>query len=163
MQRTTRLIARASAAVLIAVCACAAPAHADPEQPAQPLDPWAGLAYAVRDRAAAEQRLYSVVLAAHEAERSAHVVVEHHDSAPVDGDVFDALAGCESGSDPTTNTGNGFGGAFQFTGPTWDSMGTGYAHPWLAPYGVQKDAARRLQQRSGWGQWPSCARQLGLL
>ena len=28
---------------------------------------------------------------------------------------------------------------------------------------TQLQAAKRLQARSGWGQWPSCARRLGLL
>ena len=29
-------------------------------------------------------------------------------------------------------------------------------------YGTQLAAAQRLQARSGWGQWPHCARRLGL-
>lgn len=160
MHRTSRLLARASAALIVAVLACVAPAHAD-EHPVEPVDPWAGLTYAVRARAAAEQRWYVAVHDAHE-RAARHVDVVHHDSAPIDGDVFDALADCESDGDATTNTGNGFGGAFQFTPPTWDSMHTGYSDPWLAPYSVQKDAARRLQQRAGWGQWPRCSRELGL-
>lgn len=83
--------------------------------------------------------------------------------APASGDRFDALAQCESGGDPTTNTGNGYYGAFQFSKSTWDSMGTGIAYPHHASYEVQKDAAIRLQARSGWGQWPACSRKLGYL
>ena len=77
-------------------------------------------------------------------------------------DVWWSLALCESGGNPTTNTGNGYYGAFQFSAPTWWGVGeSGYAHQF--PYGHQLAAAQRLQARSGWGQWPSCARQLGLL
>ncbi len=76
------------------------------------------------------------------------------------GDHFDALAQCESGGDPTTNTGNGFYGAFQFTLSTWHSIGrTG--NPTDYSYGEQKAAAIDLQARSGWGQWPACSRRLG--
>lgn len=81
---------------------------------------------------------------------------------PVTGDVWYRLRLCESGNDYTKNTGNGFYGAYQFTISTWNSMGTGYSRADLAPPPVQDDAARRLQARSGWGQWPHCSSQLGL-
>lgn len=159
MQRTSRLCLRALTTVLV-VLACTAPARAD-EQPPAPIDPWAGLTYAVRARAAAEQHWYAAVAQQHESASRPRSTPAPRRVEP-SGDVFDALAACESGGDPTTNTGNGFGGAFQFTASTWRSMGTGYSVPWDAPYSVQKDAARRLQARSGWGQWPGCARKLGL-
>lgn len=78
------------------------------------------------------------------------------------GYVWGALADCESGG-RNVDTGNGYSGFFQFSDATWRSMGTGYARAVDAPYVVQLAAARRLQARSGFGQWPSCARQLGLL
>jgi hypothetical protein len=78
-------------------------------------------------------------------------------------DVWTRLANCESGGNPATTTGNGFYGAFQFTISTWNSMGTGYARADLAPYSVQLGAAQKLQAQSGWGQWPGCARKLGLM
>lgn len=78
------------------------------------------------------------------------------------GGVWAALRRCESGGNYAANTGNGFYGAYQFTISTWDSMGTGYARADLAPPSVQDDAARRLQARAGWGQWPHCSSQLGL-
>lgn len=77
-------------------------------------------------------------------------------------DVWAALRRCESGGNYALNTGNGYYGAYQFSASTWNSMGAGYARADLAPPSVQDDAARRLQARSGWGQWPSCSRQLGL-
>lgn len=75
---------------------------------------------------------------------------------------FVRLRQCESGGNYAANTGNGFYGAYQFSLGTWGTMGTGYSRPDLAPPPVQDDAARRLQQRAGWGQWPSCAARLGL-
>lgn len=77
-------------------------------------------------------------------------------------DVYLRLAQCESG-DPTYNGSSGFDGAFQFLPSTWNSMGTGYAFAYEAPFAVQLDAAKRLIARSGWGQFPQCARKLGML
>src|SRR5690606_1991421 len=41
--------------------------------------------------------------------------------ATVSGDVWAALAQCESGGNPTTNTGNGYYGLYQFSLPTWQA------------------------------------------
>lgn len=85
-------------------------------------------------------------------------------SAPVvtgGGDIYDALARCESGGDPLKNTGNGYYGAFQFLPSTWNRF-----HPGLPidySYAVQKAAAIRLIALSGWGQFPACAAMLGML
>lgn len=68
----------------------------------------------------------------------------------------------ESGGNYRTNTGNGYYGAYQFSISTWNSMSTGYDRADHAPPAVQDDAARRLQARSGWGQWPRSARLCGL-
>ena len=78
------------------------------------------------------------------------------------GDVWTALARCESGGNPTARSAGGrYTGAFQFSDATWQSLGyEGSAAD--HPYAVQVEAARRLQARSGWGQWPRCARKLGL-
>lgn len=81
---------------------------------------------------------------------------------PPAGDVWSALADCESGGDPTTNTGNGYYGAFQFSLATWRSVGES-GLPSAHSYGHQRAAAQRLQARSGWGQWPACSRKLGLV
>lgn len=77
-------------------------------------------------------------------------------------DSFARLRQCESGGNYATNTGNGYYGAYQFSIGTWRSMGTGYDRPDLAPPAVQDNAAMALQARSGWGQWPGCAKKLGL-
>jgi uncharacterized protein YabE (DUF348 family) len=81
--------------------------------------------------------------------------------APTSG-VWAALAQCESGGDPTTNTGNGYYGLYQFSLPTWQAMG-GSGLPSEASASEQTMRAQRLQQQSGWGQWPACAAKLGLL
>lgn len=76
--------------------------------------------------------------------------------------VWASLAQCESGGNPATNTGNGFYGLYQFTLPTWRAMG-GSGLPSDASAAEQTQRAQALQAQSGWGQWPACARSLGLL
>lgn len=77
------------------------------------------------------------------------------------GDVWARLRQCESGGNYKINTGNGFSGAYQFHPRTW--RGLGYPGlPHQAPPEMQDEAARKLQARSGWGQWPACTRRLGL-
>lgn len=73
---------------------------------------------------------------------------------------FAALARCESGM-RNVNTGNGYYGYFQFLPSTWRSLGaSGLPHE--HSYEVQLQYAKKLQARSGWGQWPACTRKLGL-
>lgn len=80
----------------------------------------------------------------------------------VRGDVWAALARCESGGNPAARSAGGrYTGAFQFSNATWQSLGYGGSAA-DHPYEVQVEAAQRLQARSGWGQWPRCARRLGL-
>lgn len=72
-----------------------------------------------------------------------------------------ALRKCESGGNYRTNTGNGYYGAYQFALATWRRLGyTGYPHE--ASPAIQDEAARKLQAKAGWGQWPACTRKLGL-
>lgn len=78
------------------------------------------------------------------------------------GDVWAALAQCESGGNPAANTGNGYYGLYQFSLGTWQSVG-GVGLPSDASAAEQTQRAQILQQRSGWGQWPACAASLGLL
>jgi hypothetical protein len=83
------------------------------------------------------------------------------EAAPAVADVWVRLRQCESGGDYTSNTGNDYYGAYQFSESTW--LGIGEAgYPNEAPPAVQDQAARRLQARSGWGQWPACSQRLGL-
>jgi hypothetical protein len=80
--------------------------------------------------------------------------------APVGDDVWARLRHCESGGRYDIDTGNGFYGAYQFVPRTWRSLGyPGLPHE--APPEMQDEAARRLQARSGWGQWPVCSRRIG--
>lgn len=81
--------------------------------------------------------------------------------AATTGGVWYELRMCESGDDYSTDTGNGYYGAYQFALSTWYGLGfTGL--PSDAPPAVQDQAAEELQARSGWGQWPVCAAKLGL-
>lgn len=83
-------------------------------------------------------------------------------AAAVGGDVWGALARCESGGNPQAVGGGGrYYGAFQMTPSTWRSLGYS-GLPTDHSYGTQLAAAQRLQARSGWGQWPHCSRKLGL-
>jgi len=76
--------------------------------------------------------------------------------------VWAALRTCESGGNYTDNTGNGYYGAYQFSLGTWRGLGLA-GLPSQASPATQDAAAQRLQARSGWGQWPACARRLQLI
>lgn len=81
----------------------------------------------------------------------------------LDGGIWDALARCESGGNPGAISASGtYYGLFQFSLSTWQAMG-GSGLPSDAPASEQLQRAQALQARSGWGQWPACARSLGLL
>ena len=85
-------------------------------------------------------------------------------SAAISGDdaaIWAAIAQCESGGNPSINTGNGYYGMYQFSLPTWRSVG-GSGLPSDASAEEQTMRARMLQQRAGWGQW-GCAYKLGLV
>lgn len=81
--------------------------------------------------------------------------------------VWDQLAFCESGGNWSVNTGNGYYGGVQFSEPTWNTaskkVGLNIAYAHLATREEQILAATWLQENSGWGQWPSCSKKLGLL
>ena len=75
-------------------------------------------------------------------------------------DKLAKLRRCESGGNYGAK-GRRYYGAYQFSPSTWRSLGySGLPHE--APPHLQDDAARRLASRSGWSQWPACARKLGL-
>ncbi len=79
---------------------------------------------------------------------------------PSDDLIWQRLRNCEAGGRYDRNSGNGYYGAYQFSAGTWRSLGyKGFPHQ--APPEVQDEAARKLQARSGWGQWPACARRIG--
>jgi len=62
---------------------------------------------------------------------------------------------CESGNDPTTNTGNGYYGAFQFNLGTWAAAG-GQGMPNLQSWHYQATIAIKLMLREGAQHWPNC-------
>jgi hypothetical protein len=76
-------------------------------------------------------------------------------------DTWARLRQCESGGNYIADTGNGYYGAYQFSAATWHGLGYPGLPNQAAP-AVQDQAAERLQARSGWGQWPTCSRRLGL-
>jgi hypothetical protein len=80
---------------------------------------------------------------------------------PAADDVWAGLRRCESGGNYAENTGNGYYGAYQFSATTWHGLGFS-GLPSDASPAVQDEAARQLQARSGWGQWPNCSRLLRL-
>ncbi|WP_230976509.1 resuscitation-promoting factor [Georgenia wutianyii] len=83
-------------------------------------------------------------------------------SGAVSGDVWAALAQCESGGNPTVVSSNGlYHGLYQFSVATWQSVG-GTGLPSQASPAEQTQRAQMLQARSGWGQWPHCSAKLGL-
>ncbi|CUU57765.1 Putative peptidoglycan binding domain-containing protein [Parafrankia irregularis] len=74
--------------------------------------------------------------------------------------TWEGLRQCESGGNYTTNTGNGYYGAYQFSAGTWRSLGySGLPH--TAPPALQDEAALKLALRSGFGQWPVCGSGMG--
>lgn len=81
-----------------------------------------------------------------------------------DGDVWDALARCESTGNWAINTGNGYFGGIQFDQSTWERQGG-------LKYAPRADLATREEQiaiaevtraRQGWGAWPACTGRLGI-
>ncbi len=69
-----------------------------------------------------------------------------------------SIRACESGGNYSTNTGNGFYGAYQFTPSTWQAVTglSGTAN--MYPASVQDAAAAKLYAGgAGAGNWPVCA------
>jgi hypothetical protein len=79
---------------------------------------------------------------------------------PSDDLIWQRLRNCEAGGRYDRNSGNGYYGAYQMSAGTWRSLGYG-GLPHQASPEVQDEAARKLQARSGWGQWPACSRRVG--
>jgi hypothetical protein len=73
------------------------------------------------------------------------------------GGTLASIAQCESGGNPSTNTGNGFYGKYQFTQSTWQSVG-GSGNPAYASEAEQDKRAAMLYAREGPGPWPVCGR-----
>lgn len=69
------------------------------------------------------------------------------------------LRSCEGSY--SSNTGNGYYGAYQFDIQTWGGY-KGYPHAAAAPAAVQDEKAWETYQRRGWQPWPSCKNSKGL-
>jgi hypothetical protein len=102
--------------------------------------------------------------AVHRASRSRRVALPHltHSKAvqrhvgPLN---WAALARCESGGNPRTNTGNGFYGLYQFDLQTWRGVG-GKGLPSDASAQEQTYRAWLLYQDRGRKPWPVCGKYL---
>jgi Transglycosylase-like domain len=71
------------------------------------------------------------------------------------GDYWAQLRACESGGDYSTNTGNGYYGAYQFDQSTWQSVG-GSGLPSDASPEEQDTRAQMLYEQAGSSPWPNC-------
>ncbi len=74
---------------------------------------------------------------------------------PVRSSELASIRACESGGDYTTNTGNGFYGAYQFTLSTWASVG-GSGNPAYASVSEQDMRAQMMIDAGRRGEWPNC-------
>jgi hypothetical protein len=71
--------------------------------------------------------------------------------------TLQAIAACESGGNPATDTGNGFYGKYQFTLETWQAVG-GSGNPAHASEAEQDRRATMLYAQAGASPWPVCGR-----
>jgi Transglycosylase-like domain len=69
--------------------------------------------------------------------------------------TLQAIAACESGGNPATDTGNGFYGKYQFDLATWQAVG-GTGNPAHASEAEQDRRATMLYARAGASPWPVC-------
>lgn len=73
------------------------------------------------------------------------------------GGILARIRACESGGNYSTNTGNGYYGAYQFDQQTWNSVG-GSGSPAAASPGEQDIRAAALLKQRGTSPWPVCGR-----
>lgn len=85
-------------------------------------------------------------------------------SAATTGNVWDAVAACESGGNWSINSGNGFYGGLQFTTSTWQAFGGGKYAPnaHQATKAQQIEIAQKTLAVQGPGAWPVCSQKAGL-
>jgi uncharacterized protein YabE (DUF348 family) len=86
------------------------------------------------------------------------------DVPPVsDGNIWDAIAGCEAGGNWAINSGNGYYGGVQFDQGTWERNGGLRFAPRadMATREEQIAIAEVTRSRQGWGAWPVCSGRAG--
>ncbi len=83
--------------------------------------------------------------------------LEQRLEAPTASPTMEAIAQCESGGNPATDTGNGFYGKYQFTLQTWQAVG-GTGNPAHASEAEQDRRAAALYAQAGPSPWPVCGR-----
>ena len=89
-------------------------------------------------------------------------IVGTKSSTSFSGSFSEALArlrSCEGSY--TSNTGNGYYGAYQFDKRTWGNYG-GYELASDAPVAVQDEKAWQTYKARGWQPWPTCKVKMGL-
>jgi hypothetical protein len=72
------------------------------------------------------------------------------------GGALSSIRGCESGGNYSTNTGNGFSGAYQFDNQTWRAAGGSTAEAWQASPAEQDRVAAGWIASGHRGAWPNC-------
>lgn len=87
------------------------------------------------------------------------VFVARMDPARVE--IWNSLAECESGSDWSANTENGYYGGLQFSLTSWGEV-NGETRPDAASPNEQIMRAEMLWELQGFGAWPACSAKLGL-
>lgn len=80
---------------------------------------------------------------------------------PLEEDIWNKIALCESKGNWSINTGNGYYGGLQFSEGAWRSVG-GAGLPHENSRDEQIIRGKMLQERRGWGVWGLCAKKLGL-
>ena len=151
--KTTAALALAGAA-LAAPVAAAQQADAPPPPLRAPLAGHATVASQMREAGRAERREDRIIRERRERREARQEAREAAAAVPP---ALEAIAACESGGDPATNTGNGFYGKYQFTLATWTSVG-GTGNPAAAPEAEQDQRAAILYAREGAAPWPVCGR-----
>ena len=74
------------------------------------------------------------------------------------GDKMYCIKMCESGGNYSTNTGNGYYGAYQYDKSTWNGYG-GYSTADQAPPEMQDEKAKSDYARRGGSPWPTCSKR----
>lgn len=99
--------------------------------------------------------------AARAQQRAARSATAPRGGRTADAATWAALRQCENGGSYRSAPGDKYRGAYQFLPSTWHALGYS-GDPADAPPEVQDAAAAKNLAVSGWGQWPRCARRLGL-